>query len=183
MGDQAPDLVQVIAEARRTVGLHRIDQADLERMRHVQYGGAKTPEEEMTLAVKEYLKLELKIDTVSIERMAIEKTFYLGNKQECLFVTFKHRSSVTKIFEKTYIMRKESRVQNYIPWQFKDRARAISEIEYNLREGEKCKTKVKWDLRIFSSSRKIEGVSGKMLFYQKQSFQQLTWAPVGHPAG
>ena len=40
-------------------------------------------------------------------------------------------------------MRKESRVKTYIPRQFRDRARAISEIEYNLREVKKCKTKVK----------------------------------------
>ena len=69
------------------MGLFRIDQADLARMRQEQYGGAKTPEEERVLAVKEYLKAELKIDSKNIDRMVIEKTFYLNSeKSECLFV-------------------------------------------------------------------------------------------------
>ena len=54
----------------------------------------------MTLAVKEYLKLELKMNAMSVDNMVIEKTFYLGTRNECLFVTSKHSSSVTKIFEK-----------------------------------------------------------------------------------
>ena len=144
VGGQPVGLAEIISEARRTVGLFRIDQEDLERMRQEQYGGAKTPDEEKLLAVQEYLKLELKLDTRTVERMEIENTFYLNrNNPECIFVTFKHRSSVSRIFDKTFIMRKESRVKTYIPRQFRDRARAISEIEYNLREVKKCKTKVK----------------------------------------
>ena len=155
-GGQGTDLQQVVSEARRTVGLHRIDQADLTRMRQEQFGGAKTVEEEKILAVKEYLKLELKIDTSSIERMGMEKTFYLNSENpECLFVTFKHRSSVSKIYEKTYIMRKESRVRTYIPRQFRDRARAISEIEYEMREVDKCKTKIKMGLKDLQLYKKV----------------------------
>ena len=156
VGGQVQDLDHLVSEARRTIGLYRIDQADLQRMRQEQYGGAKTPEEEKILAVKEYLKGELKIDSLSIERMKIEKTFYLSEKKEILFVTFQHRSSVSKVFDKTYIMRKESRIHNYIPRQFRDRARAISEIEFNIREVEKCKTKVKMgfkDLQLFKKER------------------------------
>ena len=136
--------------------MYRIDQADLQRMRQEQLGGAKTLEEEMILAAKEYLRLELKIDSSSLDRMKIEKTFYLSEKKECLFVTSKHRSYVMKVFEKTYIMRKESRIHNYIPRQFRERARAISEIEFNIREVEKCKTKVKMgfkDLQLFKKER------------------------------
>ena len=50
-----------------------------------------------------------------------------------------------------------SRVKTYIPRQFRDRARAISEFEYNLREVEKCKTKVKMglkDLQLFKKARR-----------------------------
>ena len=157
-GGQSVGLAEIISEARRTVGLYRIDQADLDRMRQEQYGAAKTPEEEKHLAVKEYLKLELKLDTNTVERMQIEKTFYLNrDNPECLFVTFEHRSSVSRIFDKTFLMRKESRVKTYIPRQFRDRARAISEFEYNLREVEKCKTKVKMglkDLQLFKKARR-----------------------------
>ena len=46
VGGQAVGLAEIISEARRTVGLYRIDEADLHRMKQEQYGGAKTPEEE-----------------------------------------------------------------------------------------------------------------------------------------
>lgn len=67
VGGHAVGLAEIISEARRTVGLYRIDEADLHRMKQDQYGGAKTPEEEKLLAVKEYLKGELKIDTTTID--------------------------------------------------------------------------------------------------------------------
>ena len=166
VGGHAGGVAEIISEARRTVGLYRIDQADLNRMKQEQYGGAKTPEEEKFLAVKEYLKGELKIDTMTIDRMEVEKMFYTtSDNPECLFVTFKNRSSVSKIYEKTFIMRKESRVKNYIPRQFRDRARAIGELEFNLRQEENCRTKIKMglhDLQLFKkekSSKKWELVS------------------------
>ena len=70
-------------------------------MRQEQFGCAKNEEEEKLLAVNEYLKLELKLDTKTVERMEIEKLFYINKENpECLYVTFKHRSSVSRIFEK-----------------------------------------------------------------------------------
>ena len=51
-----------------------------------------------------------------------------------MYVTFKQESSVRRIFEKTRIMRKGSRIVNFIPRQFKERSRAIGEIEYRLRK-------------------------------------------------
>ena len=155
--EHSEGLSEIISEARRTVGLYRIDNSDLQRMRQEQYGGAQTEYEEKLLAVREYLKGELKIDTETIKRMDIEKMFFLRkDNPECMYVTFKCRSSVSKIFEKTYIMRRESRVQTYIPREFKERARAISEFEYELREREKCKTKVRmgfYDLQVFKKNR------------------------------
>ena len=126
-------------------------------MRQSQYGGADCPEEEKLLAVKEYLKLELKLDQNMIEKMEIENIFYTTrDNPECLFVTFKHRSSVSRIFEKTYIMRRDSRIKNYIPKEFMERARALAEIEYKIREGDKFRTKVKMgikDLELFKKAR------------------------------
>ena len=137
--------------------LEGIDQTDIHRMRQSQYGGAESPEEEKLYAVREYLKLELKLDPKMIERMEIEKIFYTTrDNPECLYVTFQHRSSVSRIFEKTYIMRRESRVKNYIPKQFMDRARALAEIEFKLREGDKFRTKVKMgnkDLELFKKEK------------------------------
>ena len=158
--EQPGRLPEIISEARRTVGLYRIDNSDLQRMRQEQYGGAQTEDEEKLLAVREYLKGELKIDNETIKRMEIEKMFFLRkDNPECLYVTFKCRSSVSKIFDKTYIMRRESRVQTYIPREFKERARAISEFEYELREREKCKTKVRMgyhDLQVLKRADQVE---------------------------
>ena len=89
--------------------------------------------------------------------MYVEKMFYTtSDNPECLFVTFKNRSSVSKIYEKTYIMRKESRVKNYIPKQFRDRARAMGEFEFNLRQEGNCRTKIKMglhDLQLFKKEK------------------------------
>ena len=97
--------------------------------------------------------------------------FYLNRENpEFLFVTFKHRTSVNKIFDKIFIMRKESRIKTYIPRQLNDRASAISEFEYNLREVEKCRTKVKMglrDLQLFKKDR----TGGNLYLYQKVSYQ------------
>ena len=66
------ELLEIISLGRRrTIGLHKIDEADLERMRQEQYGGAKTEEEEKQLAVKEFLRCELKIDSDTIDSMEI----------------------------------------------------------------------------------------------------------------
>ena len=158
VGGDDHGLDQIVGEARRTLGLYRIDYEDLDRMKQEQFGGAKSLEEQKTLAVKEYLRCELKIDTMSLERMKIEKTFFLkADKPDCLYVTFQNRSSVTKILEKTYLMRKESRIQPYIPRQFRERARAMKEIEYNIRQEEKCKTRIRMGLRDLQLYKKERG--------------------------
>ena len=91
--EHSEGLSEIISEARRTVGLYRIDNSDLQRMRQEQYGGAQTEYEEKLLAVREYLKGELKIDTETIKRMDIEKMFFLRkDNPECMYVTFKCRS-------------------------------------------------------------------------------------------
>ena len=59
VGGDNQGLDQVVGEARRTVGLYRIDHEDLDRMKQEQFGGAKSLEEQKTLAVKEYLKCDL----------------------------------------------------------------------------------------------------------------------------
>ena len=52
---------ELISLSRRTVGLQKIDRKDIQRMYQEQYGGATSEEEARLLAVKEYLKLELKL--------------------------------------------------------------------------------------------------------------------------
>ena len=72
---ESNELLKIISLGRRTIGLYKIDDADLERMRQEQYGGAKSEEEEKMLAVQEYLRCELKIDSDTIGRMEIERIF------------------------------------------------------------------------------------------------------------
>ena len=61
------------------MGLQRIDALDLQRQRQDQYGGAKTEEETKLLAVREFLRLETKIDTRTIDTMEIERIFAPAN--------------------------------------------------------------------------------------------------------
>ena len=66
---------ELISLSRRTVGLQKIDSSDIQRMYQEQYGGATSEEEARLLAVKEYLKLELKLSEETIQEMEIEKIF------------------------------------------------------------------------------------------------------------
>ena len=107
-GEHQQQVKEIVSQARRTVGLHKIDQDDLQRMRQDQFGGAKTEEEEKLLAVQEYLKCELKMDKDDLQNMEIEQIFLpFSDNPKHLYVTFKDESSVARIFERTRIMRKE----------------------------------------------------------------------------
>ena len=117
-------------------------------MREPRYGGATNEDEERALAVKEYLVYELKIreEDVDFDSMEIEKIF-VPNKEmdhpQSLNVTFNQYSSVSKIYEQTRIMRRENRITNYFPRQFKNRLRAVSEFDYNLRQDKRYQTRIK----------------------------------------
>ena len=165
------DLRSIISLSRRTVGLQKIDQNDLMRMRQEQYGGAKTEEEEMNLAVQEFLRLELKLAKTTLENMKIERIFTPVGREnpEWLYVTFSHESSVQKIFDKTRIMRKESRILTYIPKEFHARFEAIRDIGNTLRLEEQCKTRIKMGHMGLQLHRKDKD-SGR-------------WRPVQLPAG
>ena len=153
-------LNEVIDMARRTVGLSRIDNDDISRMKQEQYGGASSEAEARLFAVREYLRCELKICDEDIKKMEIENIFTpTGNKDDpsSLNVTFKDMLSVIKIYEKTRIMRKESRINTYIPWQFQDRLRAISAFDYNLRQDKRYQTRIKMGLKGLELHKKLRG--------------------------
>ena len=145
-GQEEDEIRPIISLSRRTVGLQKIDKDDLTRMRQEQFGGAKNEEEEKVLAVREYLHLEIKLARSTIDNMEIEKIFTPATARDShqwLYVTFKHEASVHKIYEKTYIMRKESRIMNYIPKEFHSRFQAIRDLDNSIRLEEKCKTRIK----------------------------------------
>ena len=146
--------------ARRTVGLSRIDREDIERMKQHQFGGATTEEEAKILAVKEYLRCELKLNPGVIDSMVIDSIFEPEKERDnpqSLNVTFQDSLSVSKIFEKTRIMRRESRIINYILRQFNDRARAISEIDYNIRLDKNFQTRIKMGWTDLELHKKLRG--------------------------
>ena len=66
----------------------------------------------MLLAVIEYLKCELKMDSEALKKMEIDNIFQEDKEPDTLFVTFRHGFSVVRIFEKTRLMRKESRINS-----------------------------------------------------------------------
>ena len=138
-------LKSIISMARRTVGLQRIDQQDLIRMRQAQYGGARSAEEEKLFAVREFLECEVKLPKDTIELMKVEKIFSpaLQSNPQWLYVTFEDESSIQKIFGKTRIMRKESRIITYIPREFHSRFVALRDLSYTIRHEEDCKTRIK----------------------------------------
>ena len=63
-------------------------------MRHGQFGGSKTEEEEKLLSVQDYLRYELKIDDLQI--METEQIFlsFRDNPKQ-VYVTIKDESSLT----------------------------------------------------------------------------------------
>ena len=156
-GSQEEERRRIVSLSRRTVGLQKIDKDDLTRMRQEQFGGAKSEEEEKFLAVKEYLQLEIKLSSKTIDQMEIERIFApFRDNPEWLYVTFRYESSVNKIFEKTRIMRKESRIMTYIPKEYRSRFEAIRDLGNNIRFEEKCKTRIKMgytDLQLHKKDR------------------------------
>ena len=98
LGRQEDKLRSVISLSRRTVGLQKIDNHDLARMRQEQFGGAKTEEEEKLFAVQEFLLLETKLSRSTIDTMEIVRIFPPAAKEDLqwLYVTFKQEASVHK---------------------------------------------------------------------------------------
>ena len=161
--EHGKEIRDIISHSRRTIGLQKIDRHDVARMRQEQFGAAANDDEEKLFAVREYLELEIKIPKTTVEKMEIERIFTpvsAGDDYQWLYVTFRSEASVHKIYEKTRIMRKESRILNYIPREFHSRFEAIRDIGNSIRISEKCKTRIKMgymDLQLH----KKEGSQGR----------------------
>ena len=94
------------------------------------------------------------------DEMEIENIFVPACEKDdpkSLNVTFKDYSSVTRIYEKTRIMRKESRINNYIPRQFNDTLKAISAIDFNIRQDRQYQTRIKMGLSGLELHKKLRG--------------------------
>ena len=154
----------VCEKARRTIGLNRIDENDIKRMFSETYGRARNKEEAKLLAVKEFLKCELKISNKDQEHMEIEDIFEKKSEElDTLYVRFKHRSSLSRIFEKVKFLTKgRSNLVTYIPREFQERFKSLNELLKPMRtEGMGWRTRVKMgqeDL-IVSKKRKETGAT------------------------
>ena len=140
--------VRIVCEkARRTIGFSRIGEDDIKRMygEVMPYGGANTREEAVILSVKEFMHYELKIKPEEQEGMTIEELFERKSEElDTIYVRFKFWSSMSKIFDKVRILRKESQLVTYIPKKFQERFKALNDILKPLREeGEGWRTQVK----------------------------------------
>ena len=97
-----------------------------------------------------------------IKNMEVENIFIPAKEKEnptFLYVTFKNILSVMKVYEKTRLMRKESRILNYIPWQFQDRLRAISAIDFEIRQNKVYQTRIKMGPKGLELNKKVRGSS------------------------
>ena len=166
----------------------------MRRQRQEQYGGAETEEEEKTLAVREFLDLELKMTKAEIDVMEIERIFAPAKENpKYLYVTFRYESSVKKILEKTRFLRKESRVFMYVPKQFYERFVKLRSFEYSLRTKEKCQTRVKMGTRDLQLFKRFRGESWREIALPEDlplvelgssGISSECWSPApGRPAG
>ena len=151
--------IKIICEkSRRTVGFARIGEDDISRMygEAVPYGGAKNREEAILLAVQEFMDYELKIKPKEQESMAIEDLFERKSEQlDTIYVRFRFRSSLSKIFEKVHHLRKGSNLVTYIPREFQDRFRALNNTLKPIREeGKGWRTRVKLGIKDLVVSKK-----------------------------
>ena len=88
------------------------------------------------LAVREFLKCEMKFYDEEQDEMEIERIFLPAKKKdpEYLYVTFRYQRSVNMIYQRTRCMRKESRILIYIPTEFHDRYNDLVGLEYMIRK-------------------------------------------------
>lgn len=138
---------RILERARRTIGFKRIGEDDVQRMykEAVPYGGATTREQAVLMTVREFMDCELKIKHYEQQSMEIEEVFERkGAELDTIYVRFKFRSSLSKIFDKIRILEKHSQIVTYIPREFQDRFKALNAILKPLREeGEGWRTRVK----------------------------------------
>ena len=112
--------------------------------------------------MKEFLLCELKISNKDQEHMEIEDIFEKKSEElDTLYVRFKHRSSLSRIFEKVKFLTKgRSNLITYVPREFQERFKSLNELLKPVRmEGMGWRTRVKMGQQdlIVSKKRKETG--------------------------
>lgn len=137
---------EILKQANKVIGLAPINAGDIRRQ-----GQEHSVEDEdsmMLLAVKEYLRYELKIQKTEIEKLLISKVWKQNKDNfDILYVKFEEESSVNLCYRHSPRMRKDEddvRLVRYTPPQLLDRKDRLRDAEYQLRNGDiKYKTRIR----------------------------------------
>ena len=132
----------IIAAARRTIGLHKIGQAEVEKYFR---SGISDENEAMVEAVKEFMLEEMKVSEELLKDMNMERVFAPARGDwSTLYVKFSSESSVHKLYSHARNMKPNMRLIPYIPKEFYWRFRELESQAYKLRHSEvKYKTRIK----------------------------------------
>ena len=161
--DEKDETKEIVSAARRTVGLHKINQEVVDK--YVKQGDVDETEARFR-AVKEYMKNEMKVSEEVVGDMHIEKVFPPAKADwNTLYVKFASESSVHMLYSHARNMKAALRLVPYIPKQFFSRYRELGKQAYQLRHSEaKYKTRIKM------------GISDLVL-YKREPFQN-SWSMV-----
>ena len=117
---------EIIDNSRRTISLHPFTQkdVDLELKR-----GAENEDEAKLWAVQTFLRYEMNIKSNIQETFRILNIFPpAGANWDKIFVTFSNITTVNSIFSYTRNMRKEAKIDLYVPPECKERFKAVQAI-------------------------------------------------------
>ena len=131
------------SSARRVVGFTPIEPRMLE-MQMLSYG-AKDMEEAKLMEIKSYLKCEMKMRSVDIEKLDFVKIFPPAKDNwSVLYVELGSDYQVDMVISHTrYMVKQDHRVVRWYPRQMYDRFRAVESIAYDFRRNQNHKTRVK----------------------------------------
>ena len=163
--DENEEKKKIISSARRTVGLFKIKQADVNK--HVQLG-SEDENEAMLQAVKAFMVEEMKVNEEEASELHIEKVFPPARADwSILYVRFVSESSVHKLYSHTRNMKATLRLVPYIPKQFYTKYRELESQAYQLRH---CEVKYKTRIKMGTSD---------LILYKRESSSN-SWSIVTH---
>ena len=160
--DESDTNRDIVAAARRTIGLQKIEQSEVEN--YFRLGNDEN--EARVKTVKKFLLEEMNVSEEIFNEMQIEKVFSPARDNwNTLYVKFASESSIHKLNSYAGNMKSNLRLIPYIPKQFYSRYRELESQAYKLRHSEvKFKTRIKM------------GTSDLVLY--KRESHQTSWSLV-----
>lgn len=134
---------QLAGEAKKIIGLNKIDREDVERVSRMI--GAEDEVSAYRGTIKEYFKQEMRIGEEVFNSLNIRKVFPPARENwDTLYVECESETDINIIFKYAKNLKKNQRLVRYIPHEFYDRFRAMEADAYLLRHSEpKFKTRIK----------------------------------------